>query len=154
MRLNLTSIKENKRVLEISRIIDEAFRNTDFKVTIVECNYEKNREKILAHHKQYYLDNYDKIKQYHINYNKKKKAKKLAEKQEKEKNNTESKMNTTLKQNTNNNINEKSELKTDTKAVIIESDLKNTTVVNSKTAIKSKNTTEQKTDDKHMKKNV
>ena len=50
MRINLTSIKENQKIEEISKIVNDNLINKGYNAKIILCNYEQNREK----HKQYY----------------------------------------------------------------------------------------------------
>lgn len=83
MRINFTSVtKENKNIEEIKKRVNEAFKDTDYKIKIIPCNYEKNKVKIAEYHRNYYIKNKDKIKQYHKEYNKRKKAKKIEEKKQ------------------------------------------------------------------------
>ena len=74
MRINLTSMEENKMIDEITKIIEQAFSKTTYKFKIVPCTYEKNIEKIKQYHKSYYIRNKDKIRKYHQEYNSKKKS--------------------------------------------------------------------------------
>lgn len=74
MRINLTSMEENKMIDEITKIIEQAFSKTNYKFKIISCNYEANIEKIKQYHKSYYMKNKDKIRKYHQDYNKKKKS--------------------------------------------------------------------------------
>lgn len=74
MRINLTSMEENKMIDEITKIIEQAFSKTNYKFKIVPCTYEKNIEKIKQYHKSYYIRNKDKIRKYHQEYNSKKKS--------------------------------------------------------------------------------
>ena len=71
MRINLTSMKENQKINEITKIIEQAFSKTNYKFKIIPCNYEQNIEKIKQYHKSYYIRNKDKIRKYHQEYNKK-----------------------------------------------------------------------------------
>lgn len=74
MRINLTSMKENQKIDEITKIIEQAFSKTNYKFKVIPCNYEKNIEKIKQYHKSYYMKNKDKIRKYHQDYNNKKKS--------------------------------------------------------------------------------
>ena len=74
MRINLTSMKENQKIDEITKIIEQAFSKTNYKFKVVACTYEKNIEKIKQYHKSYYIKNKDKIRKYHQEYNNKKKS--------------------------------------------------------------------------------
>ena len=74
MRINLTSIKENQTIDEITKIIEQAFFKFNYKFKIVPCNYQDNIEKIKQYHKSYYIRNKDKIRKYHQDYNNKKKS--------------------------------------------------------------------------------
>lgn len=74
MRINLTSMKENQKIDEITKIIEQAFSKTNYKFKVVACTYEKNIEKIKQYHKSYYIKNKDKIRKYHKEYNNKKKS--------------------------------------------------------------------------------
>ena len=89
MRINLTSMKENQKINEITKIIEQAFSKTNYKFKIIPCNYEQNIEKIKQYHKSYYIRNKDKIKKYHQEYNKKNRSEKNenTKKQEETKNN-------------------------------------------------------------------
>lgn len=76
MRINLTSMKENQKIDEITKIIEQAFSKTNYKFKVVACTYEKNIEKIKQYHKSYYIKNKDKIRKYHKEYNNKKRLEK------------------------------------------------------------------------------
>ena len=77
MRINLTSMKENQKINEITKIIEQAFSKTNYKFKIIPCNYEQNIEKIKQYHKSYYIRNKDKIRKYHQEYSKKNRQKKM-----------------------------------------------------------------------------
>ena len=77
MRINLTSMKENQKINEITKIIEQAFSKTNYKFKIIPCNYEQNIEKIKQYHKSYYIRNKDKIRKYHQEYNKKNRTEKM-----------------------------------------------------------------------------
>ena len=89
MRINLTSMKENQKIDEITKIIEQAFSKTNYKFKVVACTYEKNIEKIKQYHKSYYIRNKDKIRKYHQEYNKKNRTEKNenTKKQEEDTNN-------------------------------------------------------------------
>ena len=70
MRINLTSIKENQKIEEISKIVNDNLINKGYNAKIILCNYEKNREKHKQYYKNYYEKNKDKVKAYHKMYNK------------------------------------------------------------------------------------
>ena len=76
MRINLTSMKENQKINEINKIIEQAFSKTNYKFKIIPCNYEQNIKKIKQQHKSYYIRNKDKIRKYHQEYNKKNRSEK------------------------------------------------------------------------------
>ena len=70
MRINLTSIKENQKIEDISKIVNESLINKGYNAKIILCNYEQNREKHKQYYKNYYEKNKDKVKAYHKMYNK------------------------------------------------------------------------------------
>ena len=74
MRINLTSIKENQKIEDISKIINESLINKGYNAKIILCNYEQNREKHKQYYKNYYEKNKEKnkekVKAYHKMYNK------------------------------------------------------------------------------------
>ena len=62
MRINLTSIKENQKIEEISKIVNDNLINKGYNAKIILCNYEQNREKHKQYYKNYYEKNKDKVK--------------------------------------------------------------------------------------------
>lgn len=80
MRINLTNKIENQNVEQIIKIVNEAFSSTEYKVKVVPYDYEKSRKA----HRNYYINNIDRIKKYHQEYAKKKKAEKLLKDEPKE----------------------------------------------------------------------
>ena len=69
MRINLTSIKENQKIEDISKIVNDNLINKGYNAKIILCNYEQNREKHKQYYKNYYEKNKDKVKAYHKMYN-------------------------------------------------------------------------------------
>lgn len=78
MRINLTSIKENQKIDEISKIVNESLINKGYNAKIILCNYEENKEKHKQYYKNYYEKNKDKVKAYHKLYNQRLREKLLA----------------------------------------------------------------------------
>ena len=69
MRINLTSIKENQKIEDIAKIVNDNLINKGYNAKIILCNYEQNREKHKQYYKNYYEKNKDKVKAYHKMYN-------------------------------------------------------------------------------------
>ncbi len=61
MRINLTSLEENRNIKEIEKIIKEAFKDEDYSIVVVPSRYEKECEKIKAYHKEYYQKNRERL---------------------------------------------------------------------------------------------
>ena len=78
MRINLTSIKENQKIEDISKIVNDNLINKGYNAKIILCNYEQNREKHKQYYKNYYEKNKDKVKAYHKMYNQRLREKLLA----------------------------------------------------------------------------
>lgn len=61
MRINLTSLEENRNIKEIEKIIKEAFKDEYYSIVVVPSRYEKECEKIKAYHKEYYQKNRERL---------------------------------------------------------------------------------------------
>ena len=63
MRIELTSLEENKHIEEITEIVKKAFAHTNYSIKVIPSRYEKHSEEIKDWHRNYYKQNRERLVQ-------------------------------------------------------------------------------------------